>query len=398
MTHRGPLVRGAEVTIRVLSYRGDGAYYLGDPAHELDDVRAGPPGRDLRGERPAAAALTGLLDAGGATGAIDVVVAAPKPVSVLLALEPPAVARRVVALHERSVASALAYLEEEGLAGLAPGMVGFTHGINRHCDPHLHTHVLVGTRTAEGDPVPSPRLQRHARTADALYLAEVRAGLVAAAGRRAWCSTRGTVLVEGVDAGLVAAASEPRARDGRVQRGAAKTHPAQAAVRSHWEALVASSSIGLLPVPPAPSDTIDEYRFARELGSGLVGRREVVAALAAACTEGSSAEDVRASASRLAPGAEAGRVRAAAVTDPVGVRTLGPRPVAPSALSAWVAARGALARYLDDGHPLRFALDPRGASPSTQLAVAELDVARAALVGPATRGRDVGRSAGRGLS
>src|SRR6202035_1240574 len=48
---RAPTVgRGAAMTVRILDYRGDGTYYLADPALELNALRAGPVGWVLGGE------------------------------------------------------------------------------------------------------------------------------------------------------------------------------------------------------------------------------------------------------------------------------------------------------------------------------------------------------------
>ncbi len=362
------------MTVRALQYHGDGSYYLADRALELDGLREGGPGRALSTDGEAGQVLTALLAECGSAGALDLVVAAPKPMSVLLATERPEVASRLVVLHERAVLDTLRYLDEEALGAAGVTAVMFTHGINRHCDPHLHSHVLVGTTSRAGRDLDTASLRRSARSADALYLAAMRDGLPGATGRRAWCSSRDTVLVEGVDAGLVAAASAPRHRDGRVERAGDKPRPTRDEVRRHWDDLVARGRVGLVPTPPPAKDAIDEYRFARALGAGVVARRDVLAAWATACTFGAPVDTVRAAVRVAAPGITAsGRCPARAVTDHPGVRAIGPRPVAPAALQRWQTGRAALDRYLAGGHPLRHALDPGRAAPGTRLAVAQLD-------------------------
>jgi hypothetical protein len=368
------------VTVRILDYRGDGTYYLRDGAHELDGIRAGPPGRVL-GANPASTAgagLAALLDRGAPGGAtvLDVIVAAPKPVSVLLASEPPRAASAVVALHERGVAAVLGYLDGEHLSkgGARLGAVGFTHGINRLGDPHLHTHVLVGVRDGVGAPVDGHRLRARARTADGLYLAELRVGMQGAAGRSAWVGRSGTTCVEGVDIALLAATTTPRGRDGRHEHGAPKQHPSAREVRRHWDALLATVEPLGVPTAPARRASIDEYRFSRDLGEGTVARHDVVRAWASACTFGARSTEVLAAATLVAPGLADGRRRpAVSIRDAPGVRALGPRPTDPGGLERWCDGRAALARYLAEGHLLAHLEDPRGAPAATWLAVARLD-------------------------
>jgi hypothetical protein len=219
-----------------------------------------------------------------------------------------------------------------------------------------------------------------AASADALYLAALREGLPAAAGRAAWLGRSGATLVEGVDLGLVAAMTTPRSRNGRLERGGAKQHPTGEAVRAHWDAQVASGQgLGLAFRPPPRTTAIDEYRFAAALGSGRVGRADVVRAWAAACTFGERPERLWRAAELAAPELRFGSRRTAVVVaDAAGVRVLGPRPLDLDDLADWRAGREALARYLDAGHRLRHLEDPRGASAATRLAIAALDVELAA--------------------
>ena len=382
------------MTVKVLHYGGDGTYYLGDGAHELDGLRTGPAGETLFGQpgpiREHLAALLGRgVDAGGA---LDVVVAAPKPVSVLLATEPTDAARAVVALHLTAVRSTVASLVRgTGGARERPLAVGFTHGINRWGDPHLHTHVLLGARDPRGGPDRASIVRRGAATADALYLAALRHGLLAATGWDAWVGRSGATCVEGVDAGLLAATTTPRERDGRWTHAASKPHPTREEVRRRWATLVgAAARLGPAAVPPGRSACIDERRFAAALGEGTVGRADVVRAWASACTRGAPPRDVLGVPGLLAPELEFGARRpAAAVRDWPSVRVLGPRPLDPDGLAAWCEGRTTLHRYVAEGHRLAHLDDPAGAPARTWLAVASLDAQLGRRSGPVARGRPV---------
>jgi hypothetical protein len=372
------------VTVRVLDYAGDGRYFLADPALELDGLRHDGPGSVLAGDehRSIASALANALAPSRSDGrrALDVIIAAPKPVSVLLATERREVARSVVALHERSVEAAFAYLREEGLgcgSTGAPRAVGFTHGVNRMLDPHLHTHVVLSLHDEEGVAINAHSVRTHAEAANALYLAAMRDGLPAAAGRASWVTPAGRMHVEGVDLGLLAAMSTPRDRRGRVERTGAKTHPSTAAVRAHWDGVLATHErVDYSPEAPARTGALDEYRFAATLGDGLVGRRRVVQAWAMASPFGQDPQAVRASVSLLAPGLS-GRARqpAVVVRDDAGVGALGARPLETGSLRSWLVGRVALERHLAQGFSLRHVLDRRGATARERLSLARVDAA-----------------------
>ncbi len=381
------------VTVKVLHYGGDGTYYLRDGAHELDGLRVGPAGATLLGPSgPLDEHLAAILGRGVEPGgALDVVVAAPKPVSVLLATEPTDAARAVVALHVDAVRSVVASLVAGTHDPPAPLAVGFTHGINRSGDPHLHTHVLLGARGARAGTDRASVAQRGAAAADALYLAALRHGLPAATGRDAWVGRSGATCVEGVDAGLLAATTTPRERDGRWTHGASKPHPTREEVRHRWASLVGgAASLGPAAVPPRRSGCLDERRFAAALGEGTVGRADVVRAWASACTRGASPRDVLGVPALLAPDLEGGARRsAAAIRDWPTVRVLGPRPLDLEGLAAWCEARATLRLLVAGGHRLSHLDDPTGAPARTWLAVASLDAQLGRRTGPAARGRAV---------
>lgn len=124
--------------------------------------------------------------------AYDLTFSAPKSVSLLQALAPPAAADQLRAAHEQAVASALSFIESELLelrasertrpeAGAVA--VSFLHRTSRAADPHLHSHVLllnIGQRQDGSycalDARPLFAAQRLVR---ALYDSELRARLTA---------------------------------------------------------------------------------------------------------------------------------------------------------------------------------------------------------------------------
>jgi hypothetical protein len=312
-----------------------------------------------------------------------------------------------------AMTGALAYLRDEGIrtrdpsdrglsSSVEPIVVGFTHGINRSLDPHLHTHVLIGSRDVQGDALDGRQLYRHAAAADAQYLAVLRAGLPEAVGRLSWTGRSGAMRVEGIDPGLTAAMSVARGRDGRVERAEGKTHPSRHEVTEHWAGLV-SRAVRFDP-PQAPDisrDLIDEHRFAAVLGDGSVSRADVVRAWSQASTFGSPSGGA-AKAARIVMREEThgDRIPAVLLRRANAVRVLGARPIEIKALAAWAERAGALDRYLQAGHPIEWAVDPRGATPAARIALAPLrqhpTTSRRPAIGfePPSRIAERGRSIG----
>jgi conjugative relaxase-like TrwC/TraI family protein len=187
-----------------------------------EDLRAvlegrAPDGEQLADAPPGRARVPGF----------DLTFSAPKSVSLLHALGPPAVQSEMVAAHEAAVAAALGYLERHaaflrrGAGGheLVPaqGLVAaaFRHRLSRAQDPALHTHVLVANlaRSADGraGALDGRALYRHAGTAGHLYQPELRHQL----SRRLdieWRPVRhGLAEIEGVPAEVLRAFSRRRA-------------------------------------------------------------------------------------------------------------------------------------------------------------------------------------------
>jgi hypothetical protein len=298
--------------LRIISRRTrDVRYFTEDPALELDGLRAGPAGWWMRGggDTSDPHVVGGVLDTTARASVVgyDMVFAAPRPVSVVLALDE-ATAPALIAAHRRSVVAAMTYLEDHALsvrthlakerydfAARWAEVVSFTHGVNRHGEPHLHDHVLVGARPACEDTVLDRRsLLAHAPAADALYLASLRHELNARTTWRAWRSFYGNEHVVGVDEGY-------RVLWGghHDDRGEKLHWSREDAVRA-WRGDLARYVAEVAPV--APQRSFDEHAYGGAFeGLVRVTRRDVVEAWAHASVFGARARDVEGDVSRVAP-------------------------------------------------------------------------------------------------
>ena len=295
--------------LRVIIRRSrDISYLRDDRGEEIEGVREGPASWWIRGtgdvQRPDDVAR--VLSTTGRSSVVgyDLIVAAPRPISILVALAPEH-AGAVVAAHRRAVEAALGYLEERAvvvrdrrggeerdLAGRWSDVVGFTHGVNRHGEPHLHDHVLVGARPAGARVVLDSRaLFAHGAAADALYRCSLRAEVARTTPFVPWRSFEGVEHVQGLDEGY------------RVLWGG--HHPDRGAKR-HWSRLDARAAWardlarfephGTRRSPLARVDELSEHAFAAAFeGRDLVARRHVLAAWANAATFGVDAASVSAS-------------------------------------------------------------------------------------------------------
>lgn len=292
--------------LRVLIRRSrDIAYLSGDRADELGGVRDGPAAWWLRGTGDVERAddVTRVLSTSERSSIVgyDLIVAAPRPISVLLAVEPDH-ARAVVAAHRHAVSGAIDYLEERAvvvrdrrgggdrdLAGQWSHVVGFTHGMNRHGEPHLHDHVLVGARPAGAVTVLDSRgLFAHAAAADALYRCALRAEVARTTPFAPWRSFEGVEHVAGLDEGYRVLWGGHHADRG------AKRHWSREQARSTWSRdLAGFESYGSRPVPQRWANELDEHAFAAAFeGRDVVGRRHVLAAWANGATFGREARSV----------------------------------------------------------------------------------------------------------
>jgi hypothetical protein len=332
---------------------GDASYLANDPALELDGLRDGDAGWWLRGagdtRRAGEVERVFTTTPRSQVVGYDVVLAAPRPISILLAVDPEH-GRGIVAAHRASVTAAVSYLEERALvvrdrrgdeqldlAAKWERIVGFTHGVNRHGEPHLHDHVLVGARPAgERTVLDSRSLFAHVPAADALYRASLRHELAARTPWRAWRSFNGVELVEGLDEGYRALWGGHH--DGRGQKVHWRRDEAVTEWRGDLTRLTKEGVIGA----PRSRRTLDEHSFASALeGRFDVTRRHLVAAWANAAVSGQAPRDVDQSIDRLYPelaGSRGVRERTIGVADArmtSRVRGLGPRPLRLDELADW---------------------------------------------------------------
>lgn len=340
--------------IRLLVRRSiDASYLTSDPARELDGLRDGDAGWWLRGTGDAADAreVEGVFSASSRSTVVgyDVVVAAPRPVSILVALDPEH-AGAVVAAHRASVAAAIDYLEQRALvvrdrrggedldiAAQWKSMVGFTHGVNRHGEPHLHDHVLVGAGPeGASHGLDSRALFAHVPAADALYRSSLRHEVARRTAWVAWRSFNAVELVAGLDEGY-------RALWGghHDERGEKRHWERRDATRSWAQDRTRYEAQGVVPAPQ-PRTTLDEHAFAGALeGRYDVARRHLVEAWANATVFGQSPADLQRSLDELFPqlaGARGVRELTVGVGEArmVGiVRERGPRPLRHDEFAQW---------------------------------------------------------------
>ncbi len=331
----------------------DVSYFTDDAAREIEGLRDGGPGWWLRGagdsRDPRDVANVLVTTDRSAVHGYDIVVAAPRPISILLAVDPEHAAG-VVAAHRRSVGAAVDYLEEHSLVvrdrrdgadrderGRWRAAVAYTHGINRHGEPHLHDHVLVGARPDGARVVLDSRaLFAHTSAADAVYRMSLRHELSERTPWSAWRSFEGVEHVVGLDEGF-------RALWGghHPQRGE-KLHWSREDSLNHWgRDLERYEPLGVAGAPERRA-TLDEHAFAGALeGRTDVARRHVVEAWANAVTFGQDPTQLTRSLGALYPALEGSRgVREPTI--PVrdarmirDVREHGARPLDSSVLEEW---------------------------------------------------------------
>ena len=332
----------------------DVTYFTNDPAHELDTLRDGGPGWWMRGvgdtrdpdEVQRVFASTPRSQVHG----YDIVLAAPRPISILLALDPHQ-APGVIDAHRASVAATLTYLEERALVvrdrrggddrerpARWERIVSFTHGLNRHGEPHLHDHVLVGARPAGATSVLDSRaLFAHAPAADALYRSSLRFELGQRTSWTAWRSFAGVEHVSGVDEGYRALWGGHHPGRGEKlawQRGE---------TLEKWrDDLTRFEPQGAVRVPQRAHDALDEHAFGASLeGRHDVARRHVVTAWANAASFGQAPGELGRSVDRLYPelrdsrGVRERTIGTAQARMTGQVRERGPRPLQVAQIERW---------------------------------------------------------------
>ncbi len=341
--------------LRLLPRRtNDVTYFTNDRAHELDGLRPDGPGWWWRGggdaRDPADVARVLATSDRSTVHGYDVVVAAPRPISILLAVDSEH-ARGVVEAHRASVAAALAYLEDRALVvrdrrgGVEhheparwSSVVSFTHGLNRHGEPQLHDHVLVGARPmGERNVLDSRALYAHAVAADALYRASLRHELAERTPWSAWRSFEGVERVAELDEGYRAlwAGHHP-------ERGVKLAWSREETIASWARDAERCESLGFVRAPEHDRAVLDEHRFAGSLeGRVDVARRHVVTAWADAARFGQHPRDLTRSVDELYPlltGQGGVYERTIAVRDArmiATVRQIGPRPLERGQFDDW---------------------------------------------------------------
>ena len=328
-------------------YSGEGevaGQWSGDAARELE--LSGEVGADqltamLTGRSPADGsallANKGVPGKGSVPG-FDLTFSAPKSVSLTWALGGPDAGQAVTEAHHRSVEAALGYMQRQacwtrrgaGGSGFVRGngylAAAFDHRSSRAGDPQLHTHVLVANATRGPDGrwtrLYHPAIYEHAKTASAIYEANLRHELTRSLGVR-WQEVRhGIAEIAGFEdshlrefstrrAEILAAAGGPEASARARQvatlatRGA-KDHTLEGDMHERWRARAAEIGLGR----EAIRETFDPQRAQRAqhqeprlaeataVGGEVTAnashfdRRDVVQAVAGMRREGMAAADV----------------------------------------------------------------------------------------------------------
>lgn len=341
--------------LRIFVRRSDDVrYFTDDPALELDGVRAGGPGWWLRdgGDSRVSSDVARSLQTSPRSSVFgyDIVMAAPRPISIVVAVDP-ASAPGVIEAHRASVSATIDYLERHALVvrdrrdggdrdegGRWQVAVGFTHGINRHGEPHLHDHVLVGARPADAANVLDSRaLFGHVAAADALYRSSLRFELAQRTRWKAWRSFEGIEHVEGLDEGYRSMWGGHHSDRGKKLQW----------TRDHTVGQWSRDLDGWTPefevaAPIRARDEVDEHAFGAALeGRVAVSRRHLVEAWADAATFGTSGSHVETAIDFLYPdlrderGVREGALGLGRARMTSQVREHGPRPLGITALAAW---------------------------------------------------------------
>lgn len=340
--------------LRIFSRRSsDVSYFTDDHALELEGMIDGPGwwirgDGDTRRERDVAEVLVHTNRA--SVLGYDLIFAAPRAVSILVALDPPS-ASALLEAHRSSVASSMDYLEQRALVvrdrragadrdepGRWESVVSFTHGVNRHGEPHVHDHVLVGARPEHATTVLDARsLYVHARTADALYRSSLRQLVAQKTPWVTWRSFHGVEHVIGVDEGYRALWG------GHFDDRGEKRHWQREEIVARWRDDVGRFEVtGEVPPPTRDRASVDEHAFGSALeGSREITRRQLVGAWAEAATYGEGAREITRSIDTLYPALRDSRgVREASIGLREArmirlVRERGPRPLASEDLGRW---------------------------------------------------------------
>jgi len=334
-------------------HSNDVTYFTKDHALELEGLVDGP-GWWLRGagDTRDPTAVSQVLETTSRSNVqgYDLIFAAPRAISILVALDPPN-APAIIDAHRRSVASTVGYLEERAVvvrdrrdghdvdeAGQWTNIVSFTHGVNRHGEPHLHDHVLVGARTLDARSVLDSRsLFVHAKAADALYRSELRDSIAHSTSWQTWRSFGGVEHVIGLDEGYRVLWGGHFA-----DRGEKKLWRREEILDRWRDDRLRFEAHGQVRPPDQDRSRLDEHVFGAILeGSREISRRHLVLAWSNAASFGVRSEEVTRSIDELFPTLRTSRgvreqtvgVREARMTGLV--RERGARPLASQEMEDW---------------------------------------------------------------
>jgi conjugative relaxase-like TrwC/TraI family protein len=290
---------------------------------------------------------------------LDLIVAAPKPISVLFATSDDDAALAVVNAHLSGVQAALHYLEDRSLAVArtsagadrrairAEGAIAacFTHGTSRSSDPHLHSHVVMANLARGEDgrfgALDQRSLRAHLGAADAIYQGQARYELRERLAVTWELGVDGAIRLHGVtDAECRALSGRSEERRRTPSRGAKRVMD-RTALQEVWTQRLRSVPIFDEPTRlHRPPDRVDEHRFASHLHDRSVTPRLVVESFASASVGGVSSSVVADELARLdlplGWGLEEPQMAASAWLVPSRVlRDLGPRPTRAEPLARW---------------------------------------------------------------
>ena len=294
----------------------------------------------------------------------DIILGAPKSISLLFADGDHHQARSVIEAHERGVDAAITYLEESVVVAQRRSLHGepllvrgicvarFTHGVSRSLDPHLHSHVSLANFAQAQDgrfgAIDARGLFAHRHAIDGLYRAVMRAHLSTTLDIPFASLDVGCDRIVGITRTQELAFSNRRIEllEGRRDRDA-KRSPSRRDLEVWWQQRAERVLESGEPSLRRGSRVIDEYRFAQHLEASSFRPRDVVASLCNAASQGMGVETLRAmSASwdrRRGIGVhEPSLMRQEVMVSPQVLRVLGPRPSDLEAFEKWAVARDVL--------------------------------------------------------
>ena len=307
---------------------------------------------------------------------LDLIVAAPKPISVLFATSDDDSARAVVDAHLAGVGAAMGYLEDRSLALArtsggaerapirAEGAIAacFTHGTSRSGDPHLHSHVVVANLARGEDgrfgALDQRSLRAHLGAADAVYQGQVRYELRERLAVTWELGIDGTIRLQGITDAQCNALSGRSEERRRTQWRETKQEMHRSALQEAWtQRLRHAPSYDEPARLRRPPDRVDEHRYASCLHSRPVTPRVIVESMASASVGGVSSSVVAEELARLGVplgwGLREPEMAASAWLVPSRMlRDLGPRPTSAEPLRRWWEERRLLERVRTRPHHL----------------------------------------------